>query len=145
MRVITVTGGATVTATMKLRATVQRQTILEAVRESCDHPTAEEVHRRVRLRLSNVSLGTVYRNLALLDRAGEIRELHLSGEPARFDGEMAPHDHVRCTRCGRIADVALGSVAELQAQAAERTGFRVDERRIEFIGRCPDCRRQAGN
>jgi Fe2+ or Zn2+ uptake regulation protein len=129
-----------VTTSPKLRATVQRATILDEVRRSHDHPTAEQVHQRVRRRVRNVSLGTVYRNLALLDRAGEIRQIELVGEPARFDGEVGPHHHAHCSQCGCIADVALSGGEGLQAQAAERTGYRIDDHRIEFIGLCPDCK-----
>ncbi|MBM3318994.1 MAG: transcriptional repressor [Candidatus Eisenbacteria bacterium] len=133
------------TVATKLRTTVQRSTILEEVRRSHDHPTAEEVHRRVRRTVSNVSLGTVYRNLAVLDRAGEIRQIHLMGEPARFDGEVQPHHHVRCSRCGRVEDVAASIGARLTEEAAAATGYRIDEHRIEFTGLCPTCRRRGGS
>ena len=145
MRVITTTGGGTLNTPMKRRETVQRSAVLDEVRRSHDHPTAEQVHQRVRRTAPNVSLGTVYRNLALLSRAGEIRQVRLSGEPARFDGDLQPHHHARCSRCGRIDDVSLAAGKELERRAAAATGYRIDGHRLEFTGLCPDCRGTAGD
>jgi Fe2+ or Zn2+ uptake regulation protein len=139
MVVITITGGATVESLTKLRATAQRNAILEAVRRSDDHPTAEQVYQRARRRLRSISLGTVYRNLAFLDRLGAVRRVDLNGEPARFDGEVTPHHHVRCSRCGRIDDVELPVGNEMPEWVSAKTGYCVTDYRVQFTGLCPDC------
>jgi Fe2+ or Zn2+ uptake regulation protein len=123
----------------QFRATIQRTTILGAVKAGNDHPTAEQVHARIRRSLPRVSLGTVYRNLGFLHRLGLIRQVSLAGAPARYDGSTEPHDHVRCVDCGRIEDVALELQQDLEALVAEETGYEVGGHRIEFVGRCPDC------
>ena len=58
-----------------LRLTGPRRVVLEVVRATDLHPTAELVHRMVRRRLPRVSLGTVYRNLRLLVAEGLVNEL----------------------------------------------------------------------
>ena len=123
----------------RLRATIQRTAILQAVRGSNDHPTAEQVHQRVRRRLRNISLGTVYRNLAFLGRLGVVRQVDLVGEPARFDGNVTPHHHVRCSRCSRIDDVAVPVDNEIAEWVSAKTGYRVTDTRVQFTGLCPDC------
>jgi Fur family ferric uptake transcriptional regulator len=123
----------------QFRATIQRSTILGAVKAGKDHPTAEQVYARIRRRLPRVSLGTVYRNLSFLNHLGLIRRIDLPGEPARFDGDVTRHDHVCCSRCGRIQDVTLPGGDELEEWVAERTGYEVTDHSAQFVGRCPDC------
>src|SRR5262249_10873483 len=86
-----------------LRLTGPRRVVLEVLRGTDAHPTAEIVHRLVRRRLPRVSLGTVYRNLRLLVAEGLAAEIQ--GPHARFDANMDAHHHFTCMRCGRIVDV----------------------------------------
>jgi Fe2+ or Zn2+ uptake regulation protein len=133
--------------TRGLRLTGPRRVVLEVVRSTDSHPTAEGVHRMVRRRLPRVSLGTVYRNLRLLVAQGLVKEL--PGPHARFDGNVSDHHHFTCLDCGRIADIA-GTLTEPHSRAlcgrvAAEAGFSVTHHRIEFYGRCLDChRKQAG-
>jgi Fur family transcriptional regulator, peroxide stress response regulator len=128
-----------------LRLTDPRRVLLDVVRGTDAHPTAEVVHRLVRKRLPRVSLGTVYRNLRLLVAQGLVKELE--GPHARFDGNTSEHHHFTCLGCGRIIDVA-GPVTEPHSRAlctrvAAESGFSVTYHHIEFYGRCATCRRKA--
>jgi Fe2+ or Zn2+ uptake regulation protein len=132
--------------TRGLRLTGPRRVVLEVVRGTDSHPTAEGVHRMVRRRLPRVSLGTVYRNLRLLVAQGLVKEL--PGPHARFDGNVSEHHHVTCLDCGRIADIA-GALTEPHSRAlcgrvAAQAGFSVSHHRIEFYGRCLDCQTRTG-
>jgi Fe2+ or Zn2+ uptake regulation protein len=125
-----------------LRRTEPREVVLDVVRGTDSHPTAEQVHGMVRRRLPRVSLGTVYRNLRRLVEAGLVKEL--PGPHARFDGNASEHHHFTCTTCGRIVDVA-GALADapalaLSARVASLTGLGITHQRIEFYGRCAECR-----
>ena len=127
-----------------LRLTGPRRLVLEVVRGSNAHPTAEAVHQMVRSRLPRVSLGTVYRNLRLLVAQGLVKEL--PGPHTRFDCNLSEHHHFTCLACGRIVDVA-GPVTEhhsraLMSRVASSGGFSVTHHRIEFYGRCAACRRK---
>lgn len=128
-----------------LRLTGPRRVVLEVVRGTESHPTAEAVHRMVRRRLPRVSLGTVYRNLRLLVAEGLVKEL--PGAYARFDGNTSEHHHFTCLLCGCIVDVD-GLITEPHARAlcarvAAQGGFAVMHHRIEFYGRCAACRRKS--
>jgi Fur family peroxide stress response transcriptional regulator len=128
--------------TRGLRLTGPRRVVLEVVRGTDSHPTAERVHEMVRRRLPRVSLGTVYRNLRLLVEQGLVKEL--PGPHARFDGNLSEHHHFTCLDCGRIVDVA-GTVTEPHARAlcsrvAAEAGLHVSHHRIDFYGRCAECR-----
>ena len=125
-----------------LRRTRPREVVLDVVRGTDSHPTAEQVHGLVRRRLPRVSLGTVYRNLRRLVEAGLVKEL--PGPHARFDGNVTEHHHFTCTACGRIVDVAgalaAGPARALSARVASLTGLGITHQRIQFYGRCGPCR-----
>ena len=127
-----------------LRLTGPRRLVLEVVRASDTHPTAEAVHQMVRSRLPRVSLGTVYRNLRLLVAQGLVREL--AGPLARFDSNLSEHHHFTCLACGGIVDVP-GPLTGRHSRAllrrvASSGGFSVTHHRIEFYGRCGACRKK---
>src|SRR5262245_65513121 len=84
-----------------LRLTGPRRVVLEVVRGTESHPTAETVHRMVRRRLPRVSLGTVYRNLRLLVAEGMVKEV--AGQQARFDGSSREHNQFMLHKL-RISD-----------------------------------------
>jgi len=123
------------------RKTRQREVILEELRRLHCHPTAGALYEIVRRRLPKVSLGTVYRNLELLCRMGVIRKLEFSGSEARFDGDAADHDHIRCVRCGRVDDVGGAPLDPAVGQHHDCRGYEVLGHRLELLGICPECRR----
>jgi Fur family transcriptional regulator, ferric uptake regulator len=86
----------------KRRMTSQRRIILEELRKTKTHPTADELYVVARKRLPKISLGTVYRNLDQLAESGEILKLEMCGCQKRFDGNTHEHFHARCQGCGRV-------------------------------------------
>ncbi|MBW2321808.1 MAG: transcriptional repressor [Deltaproteobacteria bacterium] len=87
--------------------TKQRQVILEELRQLKTHPSADEIYKVVRRRLPRISLGTVYRNLEVLAKMGEIQKLELSGSIKRYDWNTNKHYHIRCVRCDRVDDAPI--------------------------------------
>ena len=121
-----------------LRMTRQRRVILDELRKTDSHPTADEVHRRVRRRLPRISLATVYRNLDVLADSGLIGRVDLAGPARRYDGMLAHHYHVRCAECGCIGDVQP-TRATARAALGGKTDFQILRHRLEFVGLCPTC------
>ena len=122
-----------------MRHSEPRAAIREAITREATHPTATEIHARVRERMPHVSLGTVYRNLELFVRTGEVLKLVVPGREARYDADLRPHAHVHCVRCGRVADVPAGGRAPGGTLPRRLGGFRILSRRIEYLGICPGC------
>lgn len=83
----------------------QRELILDVVRHSDDHPTADTIYARVRAQDPKVSLGTVYRNLNLLCENGRLLKVPIPGASDRFDHTLVDHAHAYCTQCGSVTDV----------------------------------------
>ena len=126
----------------KLRMTRQRRAILEALAKVRTHPTADEVCRMVRRRLPRISLGTVYRNLELLSERGLIGKLEAGGSRRRFDAEVREHYHVRCLRCGRVADVSARPAIPSARAIRGESGYEIVGHRLEWVGLCPKCTRK---
>ena len=126
------------------RNTRQRKLVLDAVRQSYNHPTADEIYNVVRAQDDKISRGTVYRNLSLLADLGEIQKLTPGQGPDRFDANVHPtidpHAHIICASCSRVIDVPLPFDAQLNAKASEQIGWHVTSHYTIFEGLCPDCR-----
>lgn len=121
------------------RLSKQRKVILDELQKVTTHPTADEVYDMVRKIIPRISLGTVYRNLEFLSSQGLVLKLGGPGTQKRFDGNPAPHPHIRCSVCSRIADVMCNvDVPDLPAEFTR--GFDIQHCNVEFVGICPECR-----
>jgi Fur family peroxide stress response transcriptional regulator len=118
--------------------THQRLAIFRALLESHAHPDAEALHSALRPAYPTLSLATVYKTLEMLQTLGLARAVSSPGPTRRFDGNQHPHHHLWCTRCHRLMDVELESLADIALPS--RLGFQVEDVRIQFNGVCADCR-----
>jgi Fur family peroxide stress response transcriptional regulator len=121
------------------RNTRQKEVIIKILKGTNCHPDADWIYRQVRKEIPHISLGTVYRNLKMLNQSGLIREVGVRGETNHFDGNTEPHYHFRCRECGRIFDLDAEIDKALEKRVADRTGFKITEHHLEFGGLCPDC------
>jgi Fur family transcriptional regulator, ferric uptake regulator len=121
------------------RMTTQRKVILEELRKLTSHPTAVGLFELVRLRLPKISLGTVYRNLDLLNRMGLVQKLEFGNAEARFDGNIDRHDHIRCVRCGRVDDISSSPLDLSGGVTDVSLGYKILGYRLEYSGLCPKC------
>ena len=123
----------------ELRMTRQRRAILQAVRGSRVHPTADEVYAEVRYGLPRISLSTVYRNLEELAWRGLIRRVEVGGTQRRYDGDTNEHCHVRCLACGHVEDAKADGIDLADLAACRVPGYRVVGCAVEIVGYCPRC------
>lgn len=123
-----------------LRMTRQRKVILEQFATPGRHFTADDVYLKVRRKLPNISLGTVYRNLEILFQAGLIKKLHFGAGQRQYDGGVHRHYHVRCVQCGKVSDVPADRIGDLDAAARETSDFEIIGHELGFEGICAECR-----
>ncbi len=128
---------------MKRRETKQREAILRVLRNTKAHPTADWIYDEVRKAIPNISKGTVYRNLQVLQEDGAVTELNLNGTWSRYEAKQDSHYHFRCERCGRVFDLDEPVNHELDKRVAMSTGLRVSYHQLEFRGLCQDCQQQS--
>ncbi len=132
------------TVEKKSRNTRQQKLILQALRQTDRHPTAEELYEKVREAMPRISLATVYRNLMKLERLGQAQVFKAPGEKRRYDGNVRTHAHFRCRNCKRFFDFdgSNGVFGSLERELGQwsREDFEVEDYRLELIGLCGDCR-----
>lgn len=127
----------------KMRMTKQRSLILDVLRSENTHPTADVIYEMVRKKMPKISLGTVYRNLEILTAIGEIQTLELSGSQKRYDGIANKHYHIRCLHCDRVDDAPIAPLQRLEDELYESTVYTIMGHRLEFVGLCPECSKNA--
>ena len=122
-----------------LRMTKQRQTILDELCKLKSHPTADEMYQILRKKMPRISLGTVYRNLEILSDCGMIQKIDVGGTQKRFDGNAAPHYHIRCVRCNKVEDIDVEPNKKIENLAHLISNYTILRHHTEFIGICPGC------
>src|SRR5689334_4236424 len=90
---------------MRRHLTSHRQTVLEVVQQSHDHPTARQVFERAVQRAPKLSFATVYNSLKFLTEEGLLRQFSFGEDAVRYDGMLRRHDHLICRKCHRVDDL----------------------------------------
>lgn len=121
------------------RNTIQRSLTLEAVQKLKNHPTADEVYEEISAEHPTISKGTVYRNLNQLADSGEIRKMEIPSCPDHFDHCCHEHYHIRCLKCGRVFDIDMDYISDLEKSVKYAYGFAIKGYDLVFKGICPDC------
>lgn len=128
-----------------MRVTSQRTILLGLLAEARDHPDAAELHRRAQRSDGAISLATVYRTLAVLERAGVVQRHSFDGDSARFEPAEEPHhDHIVDLDTGRIVEFQSDKIERLQREIAAELGFEVVHHRLELYCRRTEMAGQVG-
>ena len=125
---------------MPIRMTNQREIILEELKNSGQHLSADELYERVRRTIPRISLATVYRNLEILAELGIVAKLEISGRQKRFDFDVNRHHHIYCVQCHRVDNINLHKEQAPTVDLKMEAGYAISGYRLEFAGICPECR-----
>ncbi len=123
-----------------LKHTKQRDAILETFLEASGHVTSEDLYQSVRDTNPSIGFTTVYRTMKLLCDAGLASEHHFDDGITRYEIKHEHHDHLVCTKCGKIIEFECQLIENTQIEIAERYQFLVLRHRHELYGHCVDCR-----
>ena len=124
----------------------KRMAILNTLRETTVHPTADWVYAQLKPRCPNLSLGTVYRNLKKFCESGKAVSVGVINGQEHFDGNVAPHAHFVCGSCGSVLDIHEDFFsADQLAEISQRTGLSVESAAVIFRGVCGSCRKKAAS
>jgi len=115
----------------------KRDAILECVRSTDSHPNAEWIYAQLKPQLPDLSLGTVYRNLALLKQEGVIGSMGVVNGMERFERDTHPHAHFVCTHCSSVIDIF--EVDPPQDLSKHVQCGSVRECTLTFTGICNNC------
>ncbi len=125
-----------------LKATLPRLRILQLLETNLQrHLSAEEIYRALTDLGEDVGLATVYRVLTQFESAGLVVRHHFEGGLSVFElNEGAHHDHLVCTRCGKIVEFVDEVIETRQLAIAQEKGFEIADHYLYIYGICGDCR-----
>lgn len=118
-----------------MRNTRQREIVLDIINNSYTHPTAYDIYESCRKIISNISLGTVYRNLSFLVNEGVIKKIDIGEDICRYDSVEKKHFHFICKKCRKIIDV----FDDYFVDVINIHGNIVNDYDINFSGICVEC------
>lgn len=122
-----------------LRATRQRLTVLDALRERPDAVTAQDLHMELRQAGEPIGLTTVYRTLTALADTGLLDTFTRDGEQAfRLCGD-GHHHHLVCETCNKVEEIEADDVERWVSEVARRHGYEVTGHRADIFGICAQC------
>ena len=121
----------------------KRDAILNGLRATKVHPSAETLYRQLKPQIPDISMATVYRNLNLFKQQGLAISVGTVDGIERFDGNTDPHVHFICTDCSAVIDLeAMAVPTTLTETAALCSGGQVTGCQLSFTGICPACLRK---
>jgi Fur family transcriptional regulator, ferric uptake regulator len=122
------------------RMTEPRRAVAALIAEHDGHFTAADLVAHARARRMPIGRATVFRALEVLADLDAIERIDLpTGEHAYVVCEPLHHHHVVCSRCGHVTDIADEGLRAVVNEVARRTGYRVEDHRLELFGLCPAC------
>lgn len=125
------------------RYTPVRRLLVDILVEADGPLTIPEILRRGR----RLAQSSVYRNLAVLERADVVHRVVTSEEHARYElaEELSGHhDHLICASCGRVEDFVAPPGVEraldrTMSEVASDAGFSPTHHRLDLVGLCDRC------
>ena len=118
----------------------KRNAILACLQGTTSHPSAEMVYEMLQKEHPDISLATVYRNLARFKSQGLVSSVATVRGVERFDAMTHPHVHFICCSCDAVMDLPRMEIPEsLSAEAEASSGCRVQDCRLTFTGLCGKC------
>lgn len=129
-----------------VRVTPQRLAIAEAVLNSVDHPSVQQIYERVQTHFPSMTLATIYSTLDVLERSSLIQELPFP-QFSRYESNLTPHVNLVCIQCGNVMDASAGeeAVVRLREQVSSESNFQVAWQRVDFHGWCRRCAAEKQN
>ncbi len=128
---------------MKLhKSSKQREAILNILRDTKTHPTADWIYNQAKEIFGNISFGTVYRNLNILQELELIVKISIGDGIERYDACVSNHSHFICEKCGVVRDVDLNQ-SDVKMRDIQNTidisKYRINRIRVDFFGICDTC------
>jgi Fur family transcriptional regulator, ferric uptake regulator len=124
-----------------LKVTLPRVKIMQIL-EATDsrHMSAEDVYKALRDADEDVGLATVYRVLTQFEAAGLVMRHHFEGGHSVFEMMTEDHhDHIVCTKCGKVEEFYDEVIEAQQKKQAEKKGYTISDHSLYIYGLCKDC------
>ena len=122
-----------------LKVTNPRSKILDVLQSNPGmHLSADEIHIKLVDHNESIGLATVYRVLTQLELAGLIQKNQFSDNQSSYEIKKQHHDHLICTKCGKIIEFMDNNLEALQEEISDKYDFRLDSHVMTLFGVCKD-------
>lgn len=123
----------------KINHSKQRDAIYDFLCTRKDHPTAEAVYNNLLEEFPKISLGTIYRNLALLVELGKIQKISCSDNSEHYDANVSSHNHFFCKECKSVIDLEMENIDFIETLASKSFSGKIESHHTYFTGICGKC------
>lgn len=96
----------------------------------------EEVNKE-----NEINKATIYRILDLYTKKGIVDKVEFGEGKYRYELQDKHHHHLVCTNCGRVEDVEVEKITEIESRIKDKKGFLIKSHSLEFFGLCRNCQR----
>ena len=126
------------------KLTTQRRAILDVIIDNNGkHLNPEEIYDIVKIKYPEIGIATVYRTLQLLEKLNIVYRLNFDDGYNRYElnhsSENHHHHHLICLKCGKVMEVKLDLLENLEKQIENENGFEIVDHNVKFFGYCADC------
>ena len=126
------------TSTPRVRHSDTRDRILEYLRSTKAHPSAETIYNALKPTMPTLSLKTVYTNLNFFEEHGQaIRVANVNGIE-RYDANCEDHVHFVCDECGAVIDIMDADIKKAK-KACQVGQAKIKSIQIVLHGTCENC------
>ena len=124
----------------------QREDLLNILKNSRSHPTAEELYEKTKEKIPSVSRGTVYRNLKDLVDEGYIIKISMANGADRYDYIHKKHNHIICKSCGTVKDFEYNfALEDVKQSVIKQTEVSPLLDGVIMYGICEKCKEKLKN
>ncbi|MBK9715607.1 MAG: transcriptional repressor [Kouleothrix sp.] len=128
------------------RLTPQRLMVLNVVKTSGRHLTAEDVHAAIVPQHPYINITTIYRTLQWLQEVGLVAPIAIGSGPLRYEYVHGGiHHHLVCQDCGYEEEIGDDILDALKVRLLERYAFTAQLNHLAIPGRCAMCQHTTSN
>ena len=125
-----------------LKFTKQRELILKFLYKNDGHFTPEDIYTMIKKKNPNINIGiaTVYRTLSLLENSEIVSSISFGAQGKKYElGLKKHHDHLICTKCGKIIEFYDEEIEHRQEEIAKKFNFKMNDHTMKIVGLCEEC------
>ena len=122
-----------------MRYSKQRDVILAVIKDSHEHLSVEKIYSLVKNEINNISLGTVYRNLAQLVDNNYIVQIKGIDNRVYYDKNITIHGHLFCNKCKKVVDTHHDLISDMKHNILNNHKFKIEEYNLSISGICHEC------
>ncbi len=118
-----------------------RLNIVDAFLDTEGHITLEELFRLLEEKGYHYEVDFVRQCMNRMVELGFAQREKFEDQPIRYEHRHLGrhHDHLVCTKCGKIVEFSNDDMERLQLQIASAHGFQMLQHRMEIYGLCDEC------